>query len=218
MLFRSTFAPDGRTLATAHQDGSIVLWKVPQSRDTKLTALAEGEAAKLWGDLGSSSPSIGRAAVERLACHPDAAAVLLAMRFRPPPADAQLAALINDLDSEVFTTREEAFRKLCTYGARAEAALRRTLAKAPSLEMRRRIDGILAEMAPPVLRSPLSGECLRGVRAIEVLERAGNAAARRLLHSWAEQTEDVQLAIEARLALERLAPGSDKPAATDGSR
>ena len=41
------------------------------------------------------------------------------------------------------------------------------------------------------------------MRAIEVLERAANAAARRLLHSWAEQTEDIHLAIEARMALER---------------
>lgn len=70
--------------------------------------------------------------------------------------------------------------------------------------MRRRIENILADMKPPSLRLPLSGERLRGVRAIEVLERIGNAAARTLLHSWAAQTEDVQLAIEARMTLERL--------------
>jgi WD40 repeat protein len=204
------FAPDGSTLATGHQDGSIVLWKVPQSNEIKPTALTDGEEEKLRGDLGSSSPATARAAVDRLACHPDAAIAMLETRFRPPPADAQLAALINDLDSEAFATREEAARKLRAYGARAEAALRRTLAKAPSLEMRRRIEGILAEMAPPALRLPLSGERLRGVRAIEVLERIDNAAALRLLHSWAEQTEDIHLAIEARLALERSAAETKK--------
>jgi WD40 repeat protein len=204
------FAPDGTTLATGHQDGSILLWKVPRSHEGKPAPLAEGEAEKQWTDLGSSSPVTARTAVDRLACYPDAATTLLATCFRPPSADAKLAALINDLDSEIFATREEAARKLRAYGTRAEVALRRTLAKAPSLEMRRRIEALLIEMAPPSLRLPLSGERLRGVRAIEVLERIDAAAARRLLHSWAEQTEDIHLAIEARLALERSAAETKK--------
>ncbi|HZV07434.1 MAG TPA: sigma-70 family RNA polymerase sigma factor [Gemmataceae bacterium] len=199
------FSPGGSTLATGHLDGTILLWKVPRSHEVKPAAPSDGEAEKLWVDLGSSSPATARPAVDRLARHPDVATTLLATRFRPPPADAKLAALINDLDSENFAAREEAARKLRTYGARAEVALRRTLAKAPSLEMRRRIESILAEMAPPALRLPLSGERLRGVRAIEVLERIGDAAALRLLHLWAEQTEDIHLAFEARLALERTA-------------
>jgi argininosuccinate lyase len=31
-----------------------------------------------------------------------------------------------------------------------------------------------------------------------------------MLHSWAEQTDDVHLAIEARLALERLGPAGPR--------
>ncbi len=76
--------------------------------------------------------------------------------------------------------------------------------------MRRQIEGILAALAPPVLRLPLAGDRLRGVRAIEVLERIATAEARRVLRAWAEQTSDVHLAIEARLALERLGPASAK--------
>jgi WD40 repeat protein len=199
------FAPDGSTLATGHQDGSIVLWKVPLSHQGRSAALTDGEIDKLWTDLGSSSPATARAALDRLVRHPDAATSLLAMRFRPPPVDDKLDALIKDLDSDFFATREETSRKILAYGARAEAALRRTLTQAPSLEMRRRIEGILADMKPLPLRLPLSGERLRGVRAIEVLERINNTAARKLLQSWAGQTENGQLAIEAQLALERLA-------------
>jgi hypothetical protein len=205
------FAPDGSTLATGHQDGTIVLWKVPRSRPGHQAALAVAESERLWTDLGNSSPATARAAKERLVGHPDTAVTLLKKQFRPPPADAKLAALIDDLDSNVFATREEASRKLHAYGTRAEGTLRRTLAQATSVELRRRLEDILAEMPPPLLRLPLSGERLRGVRAIEVLERIGNAATRPLLLSWAEQTEDVQLAVEARMALERLGPVNTRP-------
>jgi RNA polymerase sigma factor (sigma-70 family) len=199
------FSPDGATLATGHQDGSILLWKVPRARPADPVALTDGEIEKLWTDLGSTSPSRARAAVQRLARHPGAVG-LVAKRFRPPPADAKLAALLDDLDSDTFAKREEAARQIRAYGSKAESALRRTLAKPPSLEMRRRIENLLSEMTLPSLNLPLSGDRLRGVRAIEVLERAGNTAARSLLQAWAEQTQDAHLAIEARLALERLGP------------
>lgn len=206
-----TFSPDGSTLASGHEDGAIVLWKVPPAREAEPAALADGEAEKLWKDLGRSSPAAARAAIERLLAHPDAAMVLLAARFRPPPAETKFDALIKDLDSDAFATREEAARQLRVAGAKVEPALRRTLAKAPSLEMRRRLEGLLAEMPPLVLRLPLTGEGLRGVRAIELLERIGNAAGRQRLQGWAEQTEDAQLAVEARLALERLCPAKPGP-------
>jgi hypothetical protein len=69
--------------------------------------------------------------------------------------------------------------------------------------VKRRIENVLASLTPPPLRLPLSGEALRGVRAIEVLERAGTPEARQLLQVWAEQTRDMHLAAEARLALGR---------------
>jgi hypothetical protein len=50
----------------------------------------------------------------------------------------------------------------------------------------------------------LSGEDLRGVRAIEVLERAGTSEDRKLLRAWAGQTANMRLAAEAKLAVERL--------------
>jgi RNA polymerase sigma factor (sigma-70 family) len=202
------FAPDGRTLATGHQDGTVLLWKVPRPIEAGSPAPAEAEKEKLWLDLGSKSAAKARAAVERLIRHPDAAAALLAVKFRAraTPDDAALAALIKDLDRDVFATREEASRKLRAYGAKAEPALRRLLAGSPSLEMRRRIEEILTTLAPPVLRLPLAGDRLRGVRAIEVLERIATAEARKLVRAWAEQTGDVPLAVEARLVLERLDP------------
>jgi hypothetical protein len=86
---------------------------------------------------------------------------------------------------------------------KAEPALRRELAASDSPEVKRRIEEVLAALAPPPLRLPLAADTLRGVRAIEVLERAGTPEARQLLRGWAEQTRDAHLAAEARAALGR---------------
>jgi RNA polymerase sigma factor (sigma-70 family) len=195
------FAPDGRTLATGHRDGAILLWKVPQPAADGPKVLTEADRASLWADLASDSPATGRRAVERLLHDP--AAVTAKFPVVPTPADPALTALVKDLDSDMFATREEASRKLREYGTKAERALRRELAAGPSPEMKRRLEGILEAIGPPVLRLPLTGDTLRGVRAIEVLERAGTPEARALLQAWAEQGRDERLAAEARIAVER---------------
>jgi WD40 repeat protein len=209
------FAPDGRKLATGHQNGTVQLWLVPPLPGREPRPTSQTERDNLWADLGSDSPGKARAAVERLTQHPEVATALLKVRFRPPsptPDDDRIRAHLQDLDSDVFATREEAVRKLREYGARAEPALRRELASGASLEMRLRIQRILDSITPPLQRLRLSGEALRGVRAIEVLERVGTAEPRALLRAWSEQGSDVRLATEARLALERPPGSAAKPA------
>lgn len=68
-----------------------------------------------------------------------------------------------------------------------------------------------ARFAPPVggprdaaKEGPVSGDLLRGVRAIEVLERTGTPAARVLLAGWRNQPRHPRLAAEAEFALDRL--------------
>jgi hypothetical protein len=58
-------------------------------------------------------------------------------------------------------------------------------------------------LPPTVETLPVSGETLRGVRAVEVLERAATAEARALLQGWADPGGDPRVAAEARLALGR---------------
>jgi RNA polymerase sigma factor (sigma-70 family) len=198
------FAPDGRTLATGHEDGSILLWQVPQPANAG-QAPGGPQRETLWADLGSESPAKARAAVDRLARWPVAATALLKAKFRPASPDPDsVAALLKDLDSDVFATREEAERKLREQGARAEPELRRTLAGNPSPEVKRRIEVILEGNNRARFHLPLSGEDLRGVRAIEVLERAGTPEARTLLQAWAEQSRNPRLAAEARAARDRI--------------
>jgi RNA polymerase sigma factor (sigma-70 family) len=204
------FAPDGRTLTSGHRDGSVLLWKVPRPADDSPGAVTEADHDRLWAELASESPALARAAVDRLARHPAAATALLAARFRPAPApaDPAVAALVKDLDSDAFATREEATRRLRELGAKAEPALRRVLASAPSPDLRRRAEGLLESLTPPPLRLPVSGATLRGIRAVEVLERARTPEARQQLQAWADQVPDQWLVLEARAALGRMGSAS----------
>ena len=79
-------------------------------------------------------------------------------------------------------------------------------AEARKILHQRRIEKLLEALDSTSL--PLTNtEALRGVRAIEVLERARTPAAKMLLQSWADQPVKPRLAAEARQAVERLRLG-----------
>jgi HEAT repeat protein len=85
------------------------------------------------------------------------------------------------------------------FGKAAEAALRRALADKPSLELQQRAEALLRHLDEP---GPTQ-EFLRGVRAIETLERIGTPEAQRLLQKFVEAT-DPRLGREAKASLERV--------------
>jgi hypothetical protein len=193
------FSADGRRLATGHRDGSMTIWAVP--------APPAADAADVWAGLASESPTTGRAAVDRATRDPVAVKDVLT-RFRPPAevSDPKVAALIADLDSDSFPVRESATRTLRELGGTAGPALRRALAGVASAEARRRLEGIVAAIPAAVERLPLTGDTLRGVRAIEALERVRTAEAREALRAWADQGRDPRLAAEAQAAVARWGP------------
>jgi WD40 repeat protein len=196
------FTPDGRSFATGHDDGTIVLWAVPGADQPDP---APGDHDTVWAALADADPAVARPAVERLVRHPAAAVALLKARFVPPPepAPADVPSLIRDLDSETFAVREAASRKLAELGESAGPALREAARTTTSGEVRRRVGVLLGRLTSP-WQLPLGGDRLRGVRAVEVLERIGTAEAKAVLAPWRKQTRDPRLAAEAELALARL--------------
>jgi hypothetical protein len=71
-----------------------------------------------------------------------------------------------------------------------------------------------ARFAPPAggpAEGPVTGDLLRGVRAVEVLERAGTPAAREVLTGWRNQDRNPRLAAEAAFALDRLDQAGPPP-------
>jgi WD40 repeat protein len=192
---------DGRLLATLSYDQTILVWDLARLFPEVSPVTAPLEA--LWADLAHASAVRGRRAVEELIAAPGDAMTLLRQHLAPVPVpDAKkLARWIAELDSEVFALRQQAEQELERFGESAEKALRAALAAAPPLEMKRRIDRLLKKLEPPAVPT---GETLRSVRAVQVLEGLGDAEARRFLHELANGAAGVRLTEEATAALARI--------------
>ncbi len=106
--------------------------------------------------------------------------------------------LITDLDQERFDVRERAVRELEKLGEHAEPAVPVALAGKPSLDARRRLEGLLNR--PEGAR--LSAETVRQIRAVEVLESIGGLEAERVLNKLAAGPPEWRLTQEARAAVE----------------
>ncbi len=112
----------------------------------------------------------------------------------------QIDRWIKDLDSDQFAVREKARAELENLGELAEPALRRILENKPTLEQRRRIEPMLAKLEAAIP----SGESLRSLRAVRVLEHAATPEASHLLRELAGGAEGASLTGTAKAALARL--------------
>jgi HEAT repeat protein len=152
----------------------------------------------LWSDLGSDAAKAHKV-IWQLARNGDQSTALLAERLRPtPPTDAQqLAVLLADLGSDKFATRQKAMQALTDLGEQAEAALRKLLADTPPLEVRQRVESILA-------KRDNDPEWIRRLRGIETLEHIGTPQAMEVLETLAKITPNPQISQGAAAALKRL--------------
>ncbi len=143
------YSPDGRKLATGHQDGSILVWKATERNAVARNSLTQKDAESLWADLANDTPAMARTAIEKFLQSPTLALAVLDANFKP------------------------------------------TTAEAPASDN-------------PTRYLPLQGDNLRGVRAIEILERIGTPPAKEQLNRWTRQKANPRLADEARFSLQRL--------------
>lgn len=197
--FRSlAFAPDGRRLLTGQPDTTILVWGL-----TPAPQADPRDFGQLWVELGADGPH-GYAAVWALS-QMQADKVVPLLRERLPPARGidgeRLQRLLRDLDSDEFAVRQAALRELQAMRDDLRPALRQALAGKLSAEVRKQLEQLVS--GPAVV---CSGEVLRGVRAVEVLERHGTPEARRLLETLATGAPEARLTREAKAVLRRSAP------------
>jgi Tol biopolymer transport system component len=200
------FSPDGKRIVTAGADGTAVVWDLtrdekPPAKDLKLTAK---ELDALWADLGGEDARKSYAALRTLRAAPADALPFLRERLKPKAAtvdEKKIAALIADLDSDNFDTREKAQKELEDLGGAAEKAARQALANAPSAEARARLEKILTKFGGEAALTP---EQNRDLRAVRVIEGIGTAEARKLLDGLVRESPGWWVTAEAKAALKRL--------------
>jgi hypothetical protein len=159
------------------------------------------EPDKAWADLGSSDAALAYERMRALICTPKDSLTILdnGMPTVDPVKAVVIEGLIRDLDDDRFEVRDRAKRRLADLGQLAKTALTEALAKGPSVDAGKRMKELLE-----TLEGPLSGDRLRLVRAVEVLESIASPDARRVLKRLAAGDPSALLTGEAKAALNRL--------------
>jgi RNA polymerase sigma factor (sigma-70 family) len=205
----AVLSPDGKLLATTAKDGKqVFLWKVAArqlaQRDAPLE-LRPQEMGELWASLDDPDAEKADAAWRKLGAAGDNALAFLRQQIRPiaaPPFDAKpVEALVAELDSEQFVTRERAMRDLIALGELAYVPLQRRLEKGLPLEASKRVQLVLDRLGQPAL----TRERLRVLEAIDLLEHVRTSKAIALLEETERDALIPQIRFEAGQALQRIA-------------
>ena len=190
------FSPDSKRLTSGLMNTTALVWDV-----AGLGRIAAPDLEQAWVDLAGDA-SKAQPAVRRLARPPAEAIPFLAARVQPAAtvdAEKVCAALVR-LDSARFAARQSALAELKTYGDRITPLVREAL-KAPKLSREKRL--ALEELLGVIEDGTLVPERLRIVRAIQILELAGGAEARKVLERLAQGSEHARETREARASLAR---------------
>ncbi len=201
-----SFSATGDRLISGCADTTALVWDLGL-RPAPHPATVE-EVKPLWTDLAGTDAVRAYQAIRKLAATPSSAVPMLRKFLRPIPSldEKQLAELVAALDSDDFAKREKATAELQRLGAQAVPAYRKALEGKPSLESRRRVEDLLEKAHSAYWN--VSGEHLRSLRAVEVLESIDTQEAREVLRMLAAGAAGVRLTEEAKAALERLASGA----------
>jgi WD40 repeat protein len=198
-------APDGKTLVSASTDTTALVWDLTRvvRPAAAVKVLGREECEERWQAL-LTGQAASFAAICDLTASPQEAVALVREHVKPAPFlnTKRVEQLIADLDSNQYKLRQQANDELGRMDERIVPLIDKALATNPPLEVKIRLDELRRLMTIVTLQ----GERLRVYRAVEVLERIGNAEARQLLQALADGAPGALVTTAAQQALQRLAP------------
>ncbi|HKB03785.1 MAG TPA: WD40 repeat domain-containing protein [Gemmataceae bacterium] len=196
------FSPDGRQVAIGNRDGTILIWDVAIPRP-KPAPLSPADLLRLWDDLRADDPKVGWKAVHALSDRPADALHFLMERMKHVTAPDATAAktLLEELDSPTYRVREAAMKKVLDLGDAAKPFVEESIKTANGAELRKRLETLLPKMT---YANPPTGDDLRRLRAIAVLEAAGTKEARGKMDELARGLAAARVTVEAKVTLDRL--------------
>jgi RNA polymerase sigma factor (sigma-70 family) len=196
------FSPDGTRLVSGLANGSVLIWDVAAKAKPATLArhLGRADLNALWTALAGRVAGKAHVAIWVLAASPEQAVPFLRKRLSPAEAidTRMIERWLTELDADAFETREVATRELLRLDSQAAPLLRKALASKPSPEQKRRIERILAGV------DVASGDVLRDLRALRVLEMCRSPEARRLLEELARGAPEARLTRQAVAIRKRL--------------
>jgi WD40 repeat protein len=204
------FSPSGLMLASLGFDRAPLIWDVTgriKGVGKEPEPLSEQRLSRCWKDLGDEDAEKAWKTICGLAARPSQAVSLIRKNLPPRPklAPSRLSQLLKDLESEDFTTREDAAAELGKLGPIAAPSLRKFKAEAEAADTKKRVDLILGKQ----INNLVTVEELLWSRALEVLEYAGTAPARELLQAYADGEPSAQFTKDAKAACGRIAKRPD---------
>jgi|GEM_PF-7105509 len=197
------FTADGKRLISTSQDGTALVWSVPEHAiplgPATNPVITSDEAYQL---LGSTDPAQAQRGLDYFYRHPAEAVKQASTRMPAPTATpaSKLAQLVADLANDDFPTREAAVKALEKIGGEAGALLKEVMGKSESAEARKLAGELLGKIEAPASRP----DDLRILRVVEAMEHLRTPEARQLLEKWATGPAGHRLTVEATAALERL--------------
>jgi WD40 repeat protein len=201
-----TFSPDGSRLVSGHEDGTLLVWNIDGVRGKQPEArpLRGPELERMWADLAGDKAGAARRAIGRLGIAGKETVPFLRQRVRPAAIDmGWVRRRLADLDSEQFAVRQSALAELSERGDVVKEPLEKALAGTPSPEVRKQVERLLEEVEAK--QGTVSGERLRELRVLEVLERLATPEARQVLRTLGSGMPSARLTREAKATLDRLA-------------
>jgi len=167
--------------------------------------LTADQLNKVWADFAMNDDAGTQKAfrdIQAMIAASKLAVPFLKERLQPVPIpDAKrIQQCIADLDGKDFKTREQAAKELEKFGPLAAAALEKQLEEKLSLDLRRRVEGLLERAN----RVTLSADELRTIRGIEVLRGIGSPEAIDVLQRLAQGADGAVVTLQARQALAEL--------------